>query len=168
MATYTLISSNVLSSSAASVTFSSIPATYTDLVLRLSARNNDGGGGVIRIYFNGDNTASTGYSSTGLKGDGTSASSPRSTPASSYAINTNSETANTFTSLEMYIPNYLATTSKQISVINVMENNATSGEIKALALLNQNTTISSINIFTSGSLVFSVGSSFYLYGISNA
>ena len=40
--TYTLISSNVLASSAATVTFSSIPATYTDLVLRVSARNNDG------------------------------------------------------------------------------------------------------------------------------
>jgi hypothetical protein len=166
--TYTLIQAQTLASAAATVTFSSIPATYTDLVLRLSARNNDGGGGVIRIYFNGDTTASSGYSSTGLRGDGTSASSPRSTPASSYSIDTNAETANTFTSLEMYIPNYLATTSKQISVFNAMENNATAAKIEAFALLNQNTTISSINIFTSGSLVFSVGSSFYLYGIKNS
>jgi hypothetical protein len=34
MATYTLIESQVLGSSAASVTFSAIPATYTDLVLK--------------------------------------------------------------------------------------------------------------------------------------
>ena len=43
MATYTLISSNVLSSSAASVTFSSIASTYTDLVLRVSARDDRAG-----------------------------------------------------------------------------------------------------------------------------
>ena len=166
--TYTLISSNVLASSAASVTFSSIPATYTDLVLRLSARNNDGGGGVIRIYFNGDTTASTGYSSTGIRGDGTSVTSFQSTPASSYSLNCNAETANTFTSLEMCIPNYASVSSKPISVSVATENNATAAEIEQFALLNTNTSISSINIFTSGSLVFPATSSFYLYGISNA
>ena len=38
--TYTLISSNVLASSAASVTFSAIPSTYTDLVVRASIRSD--------------------------------------------------------------------------------------------------------------------------------
>jgi hypothetical protein len=41
--TYTLIESQVLGSSAASVTFSAIPATYTDLVLKFSSRNDDTG-----------------------------------------------------------------------------------------------------------------------------
>ena len=39
--TYTLITSQTLASSAASVTFSSIPSTYTDLVLRVSARTDN-------------------------------------------------------------------------------------------------------------------------------
>ena len=57
--TYTLISSNVLGSSAASVTFSSIPATYTDLVLRVSARTD--ADDTSLITFNG---TTTGYSKT--------------------------------------------------------------------------------------------------------
>ena len=47
-ATYTLIASNTLSSAAASVTFSAIPATYTDLVLRYSARSD---GASVDDYF---------------------------------------------------------------------------------------------------------------------
>jgi len=58
MATYTLISSNVLTSSAASVTFSSIPATYTDLVVRLSARATTTASN-IWVTFNGTGTGGT-------------------------------------------------------------------------------------------------------------
>jgi hypothetical protein len=39
--TYTLIASNTLGASAASVTFSAIPSTYTDLVVRYSAASCD-------------------------------------------------------------------------------------------------------------------------------
>ena len=57
--TYNLISSNVLSSSAASVTFSSIPAIYTDLVLRCSTRGT-GFSNTVLYYFNG-NSSNTSY-----------------------------------------------------------------------------------------------------------
>ena len=63
MATYNLISSNVLTTAKASVTFSSIPATYTDLVLRVSARDSsDTPISTLTMTFNSD--TATNYSET--------------------------------------------------------------------------------------------------------
>ena len=64
--TYDLIASNVLSSSASSVTFNSIPATYRDLVLVTSGLN---GGFFARL--NGDTGAN--YSRVYMRGNGSSA-----------------------------------------------------------------------------------------------
>ena len=63
--TYDLIASNVLSSSAASVSFSSIPATYRDLVLVTTGRNIS-----WELYINGDTGAN--YSRVYMRGTGTS------------------------------------------------------------------------------------------------
>ena len=78
--TYTLISSNTLTSSAASVTFSSIPATYTDLVLRISARSDRvSTTDRLRLTFNSD--TATNYSNITLVGDGAAASSQNASNA---------------------------------------------------------------------------------------
>ena len=69
--TYTLISSNVLSSSAASVTFSAIPATYTDLVVKTSVRETNNSG-VMLCKING---TTTGYTGKELTGSGLAAAS---------------------------------------------------------------------------------------------
>jgi hypothetical protein len=93
--TYTLIESQVLGSSAASVTFSAIPATYTDLVLRVSARTD--ADDTSLITFNG---TTTGYSITRLNGNGATATSNRSSSAVSIGArgmnNATGTTANTF------------------------------------------------------------------------
>ena len=175
--TYTLISSNVLSSSAASVTFSSIPATYTDLVLRISARSNRAGGAgttdLISLTFNTDNPASgTTYSDTVLKGAGSTASSSRDTSYSTFydvIMPVTADTANTFSSTEFYIPSYLASTNKQISVITQQENNsATVWGLNALAGLWRNTAAINQIVLTDALSTFVSGSSFYLYGIKNS
>ena len=73
--TYNLIASNTLSSSAASVTFSAIPGTYTDLLLRITGRGiyaEKYSAAMIQPNANGYNTSST-Y----LEGTGTTASSGR-------------------------------------------------------------------------------------------
>jgi hypothetical protein len=166
MATYTLISSNVLSSSAASVTFSAIPATYTDLVLRASVRNTSSTT-ITRIRLNG---ATTGYSGRSITGDGATASSQTQSTAYFYAgeQNTSSTTANTFTSLEFYLPNYALTNQKPVSVSSATENNATTAYIIGYAgLSNITSAITSIEIYVATN-AFDIGSSFYLYGISNA
>jgi hypothetical protein len=172
MATYTLISSNVLASSAASVTFSSIPATYTDLVLRISARTSSASAANnIRVQFNSD--TSTNYSETSLRGSGSAASSYRVSSATElvegFVINADSSTSNTFGSLELYIPSYTASQSKPMSSFPVQENNTTAANIIPTAeLWRNNAAITSIYMYISGGNTLMVGSSFYLYGISNA
>ena len=170
--TYTLISSQVLSSSAATVTFSSIPATYTDLVVRLAARDDQAGTyQSIQVMFNSD--TSTIYSLTNLRGNGSAAASSRFSSLSytidSSGTNSNGATSNTFSNTEIYIPNYTSTTSKPFSTFAVAENNATAAGITAMAGLYRNTTaISSITFTTNGGTVWLSGSSFYLYGIKNS
>jgi hypothetical protein len=56
--TYVAIAEQTLGTAAASVTFSSIPGTYTDLVLVLSVQ--DASGNTFALQFNGD--TSTNYS----------------------------------------------------------------------------------------------------------
>jgi len=171
MATYTLISSNVLSSSAATVTFSAIPATYTDLVLRASVRVIDAGyADSPQVTFNG--VTGTSYSNTRLLSDGATATSGRTSSSGNWtllqSIDGASATANTFGSLEIYIPSYTASQNKPVSTIAVTEDNRTTAYIRSFAKLwSQTATVSSILINGAGA-TFAIGSSFYLYGISNA
>ena len=170
-ATYTLISSNVLASSAASVTFSAIPATYTDLVIRLSARTTESAGADpsgISYTFNSD--TSSNYSRRNVQGSGSAASSTgyanQTYLRGSYA-NGAGNTSNTFSSVEIYIPSYLSTSSRPISVFGAQENNTTAAYIEAIAeLYRGSSAISSIKLEADASSFVS-GSSFYLYGISS-
>lgn len=171
--TYTLISSNVLTSSAASITFSSIPATYTDLVLRISARGDDASLSIeTKIVINSDSTAK--YSNTTLIGNGASASSTQSATASgnNYVQARRSPgstaTSNTFSNTEIYFPNYNSTSSKPISVADAMETNGTTAFVGATANLYTGTSGISSLVLSLNSANFVSGSSFYLYGISNA
>ena len=79
MPTYTLISSNVLTSSQASVTFSAIPATYTDLVLRISAQADGASNAFDNITLTFNGTGTTNHSSTRLTGNGSVEASNRGT-----------------------------------------------------------------------------------------
>jgi hypothetical protein len=169
--TYTLISSNVLGSSTATVTFSSIPATYTDLVLRVSGRF-DGVSRVIGIYFNNAGGASTLYSWTQLSGNGSSISSGRGTANMQFqqdSVVGSGYTADTFGSIEMYIPNYLVSQNKPVSIDGTTENNATGSFRQATAgLWSSTAAINRIDLISQGGQNFVSGSSFYLYGIKNS
>jgi hypothetical protein len=170
-ATYTLIASNTLSSSAASVTFSSIPGTYTDLVLRVTGRTdaaqvNDG----LAIRFNG---GTSGYSRTAVTGNGSAAASSRNS-SQAYAIpydeiNGNNATSSSFGSQELYIPSYTSSNSKPFSSVGAGETNAATAYMGADALLsNLTSAITSISIIPSNGSNFLSGSSFFLYGIKNS
>ena len=169
-ATYTLIASNTLSSSAASVTFSAIPATYTDLVLRWSARNTSSGENA-QIRFNAD--SATNYSRTNLYGDGSAANSIRGTSESyfyfGFSIDASTRTANTFASAELYIPNYTVSANKPISGFSTLETNSATCDTPAViaALWRNTATITSIDI-SPVTNSFASGSSFFLYGIKNS
>ena len=69
-ATYTPIATQTLGSAAASITFSSIPGTYTDLRLVLTCTTSSAGS-VVYVKFNADSTT-TNYSFVNLYGQGSS------------------------------------------------------------------------------------------------
>ena len=176
--TYTLISSTTLSSAVSPVDFTSIPGTYTDLILRYSVRNDISTSvDYIIFQFNSDTgTSSTLYSLTNLRGNGATASSGRST--STYTgndsrFNFSTTTANTFTSGEIYIPSYTSTGTRVISSISAFEDNATTAYTDLSAgQYRGSSAISSIRINkvggSGGSASFAAGSSFYLYGIKSS
>jgi hypothetical protein len=168
--TYELIASNTLTTDTASVTFSSIPATYTDLVVRLSARSDTSGYKTGYIKFNAD--AGSNYSTTILRGNGSAASSARTSSANQgycgYIVGTD-YTSNTFSNNEVYIPSYTANQNKPVSIFSAPENNATTAEfLSAWAWLWRDTAaITSIELYPNSD-DFASGSSFFLYGIKNS
>ena len=168
--TYQLIASNTLSSSAASVTFSAIPNTFTDLVLKVSSRNNDTGTSEgFLTQFNND--TSTNYSWRALLvggGSPVSQGSANQTKIENRQAG-NGATASTFSSMEIYIPSYTASQNKPVSSFYAIETNVTDAYIGVEAALWRNTSaINTIKLFNNGSIVFVSGSSFFLYGIKNS
>ena len=168
--TYVLISSNTLSSSAASVTFSSIPSTYTDLVLKVSVRSDRANTqDDVRITFN---STTTNYSYTYLRGSGSAAISGSSTtdPWEWFGnMDAANATSNTFANGELYIPSYLASQNKPTSAIMAMEDNVSSPVyLTANANLWRNTAAITSITLALGFGNFVSGSSFYLYGIKNS
>ena len=163
--TMTLIASNTVGSGgASSVTFSSIPATYTDLVVKYSVRVSTNTIG-LQMAFNG---SSANYSAKFLEGSGSSADSYNSTTLAGYD-NSGTYTANTFGNGEIYISNYTSANYKSISSDSVVENNATLGLQALVAGLWSNTAaITSLTFTSDNSANFVQYSTFYLYGISSS
>jgi len=170
--TYTLISSNVLSSSAASVTFSAIPSTYTDLVVRMSVRTDRASTEDELAIILNSVTTGTLYSNTNLYGNGTGVASDR-TDGNRFEyrlrIDANNNTSNTFASVEFYVPSYTASQNKPVSIDLAQEENGTTAHRTAVAGLFRSTSaISNIEFRSDNSANFVSGSSFYLYGIKNS
>jgi len=167
-----LISSQTLTSSSLSVTFSSIPSTYTDLNIRCSLRNTTVGNTVSDFWLKINGLTGSIYSRTQLNADGTNSGSTRTanTTVDNFEnmMNGGSSTSNTFSNVDIYIPSYAATQNKPHSVFGVMENNATTAYLGVQSNLISNTAAITSIVFTPGSDSFAIGSTFYLYGIKNS
>ena len=163
--TYKLIEAKTLTTTTASITFSSIPGTYTDLSLFISARNSDSGttGSWAAFEFNGS-IAPTGRYLFGY-GSGSSSGTVHKAPLENGA----GSTGNTFSNSWLYIPNYANTSyNKSYSVDGVTENNAAEAyQVLIAGLISTTSAITSIKI-TPGAGSYVANSTFYLYGIKNS
>jgi len=165
--TYTLIEAKTLTTTTASVTFTSIPATYTDLLIKASVRDNRAGETVtnVRLLFN---NSSSNFTTRRLFGNGTTANGDTAAAGDFGVEPGNNATANTFGNFEMYIPNYAGSNYKSYSTDTVSEDNATLSFTTLIAgLWSQSAAINEINI-APVSASFVSGSTFYLYGIKNS
>jgi hypothetical protein len=157
------------SGGASSITFNSIPQTFTDLKITISIRTTFNGSNdyTYAYRFNGNSAGI--YSHRTLKGNGSSAVSINAsgiTYGFTGWINDASTTSNTFTSSEIYIPNYTNSNFKSQIVDTVTENNATLAYQTLHAGLWSNTAaINSVEIFVFGQTI-QQHSSVSLYGIT--
>lgn len=169
--TYKLINKSILSSAQSSVSFTSIPADYTDLKVLASVRS---GKADITDYMYFTFSGSSSYANTKvLFGSGASAGSFNWSTAigiTAGIINAANNTSNTFTSSDIHIPNYLASQYKSVSIDTVQEGNTGTNIYATMmaGLSNSNTAISSITFYTESGNNFVTNSSFYLYGIKNS
>ena len=171
--TMTLIaSSTVGSGGASSIDLTSIAGTYTDLCLKMSVRTNRSAyNDYLKIGFNGGTTGITYIS---LEGNSTSVSSFNTSAVGQFIgeVNGDTSTASTFSSFELYFPNYSGSTNKSYSIDSVTENNfstTNSAFANLTAELWSNTAaITSIKISPGvGSLLLQYSTA-YLYGVKNA
>jgi len=170
MATYKLIASTTLSGTATTITFSSIPSTYTDLILVASVKTNqlsDSDGAYAMLSFNGTSTSDTGsrFSYTSASASSYTAASGYSAPNWVLGWGGGSEGGWSCTTYHLY--NYATTPEKAIRCDSWQEagtqfncrNGITGG------FYNNSSTISSVTLNSVlGSYI--AGSSMYLYGIS--
>ena len=167
MATYIKIASiTVGSGGASSVAFSSIPATYTDLLMKLSIR---GSGAVTNESFYIDVNGG-GYTGTrrALYGTGSAAGSDNQAALRWDYFTGNSGTGNTFGSGELYIPNYRSANYKSMSMEGVAEGNAAGMFMAMTAALWSNTAAITSLSLTGLNGNIAQYSTATLYGISNA
>ena len=165
MPTFTLIGSvTVGSGGAASIDFTSIPSTYTDLILKISASIGTGSGGgngqAMSVALNGSTTNFSGRYLYGTGSAGTSGTLAR------YVGSINPSGAPN--NMEIYFSNYSGSTNKSFSVDNVDEGNFVAADMNLIAgLWADVAAITSITI-TNASSNFVQYSTAYLYGVSNA
>lgn len=115
------------SGGASSIVFSSIPQNYTDLIILLSGRESTGNNWFTMI-FNGDTSSS--YTEKDIYSTGTASGSRTYTSRANIYndyLDASPNTANTFSSIQIYIPNYSSNTAyKPVSIDGTGENNTSS------------------------------------------
>ena len=151
--------------SGTSVTFSSIPSTYTSLQIRAYVQAGDGSG---RIRLNGSSSTSD-YAAHILRGDGASVIGSGAGTGSYDGIpyyNYYSTASGAFIIVDFH--DYASTTrNKTVRVTNGININASGGYMALWSGLYLSTTaISSITVTAGGG--FTTGSTISLYGIKGA
>ena len=161
-----IASVTVGSGGAATIEFTGIPSTYTDLVVKASTRGDSTGAAFTSIRLLPNGSSSNG-STRWIRGNGTAASSDLDTTGIySGESDTATATANTFANIEWYIPNYAGSTNKSFSIDSAHENNTTAAYLHLVAgRWSDTSVITSITLdLASGSFV--ENSTATLYGVT--
>ena len=154
--TYTPIATNTLSSTASSVTFSSIPGTYKDLVVIVAGTMTTGSTNNVNFQFNGDTGSN--YSWTRMLSSTTALSSARGTSDLEIDIGILSSTSQSATIA--HIQNYSNSTTYKTAI---GRGNTSEYVQESVGAWRNTAAITSVKIQTAA--IFSVGTIFTLYGI---
>ena len=163
---YKIASTTVTASAGqANIDFQNIPQGYTDLIISISPRNSSTEN-AFRVRINNDSSSI--YSARWLLGTGAAASSNNhssQTAAFVGRMSMSSDTASTFGSVNVYIPNYTSSTAKSISSEAVTENNGTTAYQSLFAALYTGTSAISRLTLIPDANNFAQYSTATLYGV---
>lgn len=164
--TYDKIATTTLGSAAASITFSSIAASWTDLRLVMTATSSTNT--ITELQFNGD--TGTSYSYTVLYGDGTSAYSSKSTNNNFiYTYATASPGGGTipaFYTIDIF--SYAGSTYKTALLTGSGDYNVSGGRVtNVVGLWRDTSAITSVTVLPNSG-TYSTGTTATLYGIKAA
>ncbi len=170
-ATYEPIATTTLGADTASITFSTIPATYTDLRLIFFARtdrastSND----TVLLRFNSD--TATNYSYTQLTADGTTAGSSSTASASQILgglAPRNNNTAGIFGLNMIDIFSYAGSTYKTALISANADLNGSGNQYSIVGMWRSTSAITSVSLSLSSTFKYLTGSVATLYGIKAA
>lgn len=160
----TLIATATVGGTPATITFSSIPQTYTDLFILFSVRSTHSATVAVQMLLNGNSGTQR-----RLEGIGSSVASYSDAAMYVGVVGGTNYTSNTFGNGSVYLPNYTSTAAKSYSADSTSENNATATALEISAGISTSTTSAISSIFigdgTSG-LGWATGSTISLYGIT--
>ena len=160
-ATYALIESATASGSQSSITFNTIPNTYTDLIV-VANFGSSTTTQTIETRVNGDTSSSTNYSWTWVFGNGSTATSTRGSSEARIPVGQIGSNTGTNQNSIFHFMDYANTTTNKTIMGRF---NTVDRSLAAVAGMYRTTNaISSISIFTQGGN-FNAGSTFRLYGI---
>ena len=171
--TFTKIASvTVGASPVATIDFSSIPSTYTDLCLKMSLRTNRAGTfDYVTISTNG---SAANFTLMTVQGDG-GGGSAQSYNYGTFGVNfigrsdAASNTSNTFGNGEIYFPNYAGSQNKSSCTEMVNEDNSATAYINLTSgLWSQTTAINQLTITNGTGNSYVQYSTATLYGISKS
>ena len=163
-ATYEPIATTTLGSAAATITFNSIPATYTDIRVVLSLIGTIAGRQSL-VTFNNDSSAL--YSMTYLYGTGTGAASGRSSNRNDFWIEVGGASTTIPHLITYDVFSYAGSTFKTVLATGQEDNNGSGYVSRTVALYRSTTAISRMDMTLSGT-TFAIGTTATLYGIKNA
>lgn len=167
--TYKIIGTTTVGSGGSNtIEFTSIPQTYTDLLLYISVRSNRSLSTVESFQIR-PNGSMSGSIQRRIQGSGSSAGGESATNEIYIGQLANNATSNTFNNVIAYFPNYTDSNGKTINIESVtLQNNTTDWRNELIAVYTGSTSaITSITI-SCVSFNFVQYSTAYLYGISNA
>jgi hypothetical protein len=160
ISTEVAIATTTLGTASATITFSSIPATYTDLRLVLTGWPDVTT--TIGVQFNSDTGSN--YSRTRLYGDGTSAGSDRNT--SQVYLGSGSLFSTTAPGLlTIDIFSYAGSTNKTALCTASSDQNGSGQVQRNVGLWRSTAAITSIYLYCVGGVDFQSGTTATLYGI---
>jgi hypothetical protein len=160
-ATYSLIESKTLGSATSSVSFASIPSTFTDLIMVIDGEGTSTGSNQnVTFRFNGE-TAATNYSETYIRGTGAAVASGRY--SESYLNQAGSWFSGRRYNHIINIMDYANTTTYKSSLVRT---NWAGGDVAAIVILWR-ATPAAINqmVLNIDNGNFATGTTFKLYGI---